>query len=150
VIARPDVRQFPLIVALVLVLALAPIAFAAKAAKPSGGGGGGSTGSNSISLVVSTDLNGNGSPNWSDTITYNVSTTVTSSPSVKTTCYQNGVAVLWTTASFYAGNPFSYMDYLALKSGMWTGGAADCMAVMYYSSGKRTITLSTLSYHVDA
>ena len=63
---------------------------------------------------------------------------------------QNGVAVLWGQSSFYAGNPFSYMNYVALQSGMWTGGAADCSAVMYYTSGKRTVTLSTLNYHVDA
>jgi len=33
---------------------------------------------------------------------------------------------------------------------MWTGGAADCTAVEYYTSGKRTVTLSTLGFHVDA
>jgi hypothetical protein len=137
-------RQFPLVVALVVVLAVTPIAFAGK---PSGGGGGG--GSSSLSLVVTTDQNGNGLPNFGDTITYNVSTTATSAPSVKTTCYQNGVAVLWSQSSFYAGNPFSYMNYLALQSGLWTSGAADCTAVMYYTSGKRTITLSTLGFHVE-
>jgi hypothetical protein len=87
--------------------------------------------------------------NYGDTVTYTVSSSATSAPSVKTTCSQNGVAVLWATASFYAGNPFAYMDYVALQSGMWTGGAADCTAVMYYSSGKRTVTLATLNYHVD-
>jgi hypothetical protein len=143
-------RQFPLIIALVLVLALVPAALAARGSggsKPGGGGGGGTS---SLSLVLVTDQNGNTSPNWGDTITYNVSTTATSAPSVKTTCYQNGVAVLWTQAAFYAGNPFAYMDYLALKSGLWTAGAADCTAVMYYTSGKRTVTLSTLSFHVGA
>ena len=129
---------------LVLALALVP---AALAGKPGGTSGGSSS---SLSLVVSTDQNGNGSPNWNDTITYSVSTTATSGPSVKTTCSQNGVAVLWSQSSFYAGNPFSYMNYISLQSGMWTGGAADCTAVMYYTSGKRTVTLSTLTFHVDA
>lgn len=131
---------------LVLALALVPAAFAGKG-KP-GGTSGGSGGS--LSLVVSTDQNGNGSPNWNDTITYNVSTTATTAPSVKTSCSQNGVAVLWSQSSFYAGNPFSYMNYISLQSGMWTGGAADCTAVMYYTSGKRTVTLATLAFHVDA
>lgn len=146
-IARTPARHVLLIVALVLALTLIPAAFAAKGGGGSKPGGGGSAG---LNLVLVTDQNGNGSPNFGDTITYSVSTTATSAPSVKTTCSQNGTAVLWTQASFYAGNPFAYMDYLALESGMWTSGAADCTAVMYYSSGKRTVTLSTLSFHVDA
>jgi len=102
----PTARIALAAVSLVLALALVP---AALAGKP-GGSGGGTTSGGSISLVLATDTSGNGSPNWGDTVTYNVSTTATSSPSVKTTCYQNGVAVLWTQASFYVGNPFSYMD----------------------------------------
>jgi hypothetical protein len=130
---------------LVLALALVPAALAGKG-KPGGGGSGGGT----LSLSLVSDMSGNGSANWGDTITYNVSTSATSAPSVKTTCYQNGVAVLWAQASFYAGNPFSYMDYISLQSGMWTAGGADCTAVMYYTSGKRTVTLSTLGFRVDA
>jgi hypothetical protein len=140
-------------VVLVLSLALVPAGLAAKGGGGGGGGGrggGGGGGSSSISLVLSTDLNSNGVPNWDDTITYNVSTTATSSPQVSTQCYQNGVLVLHANAAFYAGNPFAYMDWLKLTSGMWTGGAADCTATMYYSSGKRTITLATRSFHVDA
>jgi hypothetical protein len=130
----------------VLALALVPAAFAGKG-KPSGGGGGGSS---SLSLVLSTDANGNGVANWDDTITYNVSTSATSSPQVKTACYQNGVLVLHADAAFYAGNPFAYMDWLQLTSGMWTGGAADCTATMYYMTHKGTATLATLNFHVDA
>jgi hypothetical protein len=132
-------------VGLVLALALVPAAFAGKSGSGTGGGG-----SSSLSLVLSTDLNSNGVPNWDDTITYNVSTTATSSPQVSTKCYQNGVLVLHTNAAFYDGNPFAYMDWLQLTSGMWTGGAADCNATMYYTSHKRTVTLSTLSFHADA
>jgi hypothetical protein len=134
-------------VVLVLSLGLVPAAFAGKGGnKPSGGGGG----SSSLSLVLSTDLNGNGVPNWDDTITYDVSTTVTSGPQVSTQCYQNGVLVLNGNAAFYDGNPFAYMDLVKLATGAWTGGAADCTAKMYYMSGKRTITLATLAFHVDA
>jgi hypothetical protein len=133
-------------VALVLALALVPSAFAGKG-KPNGGGGGGSS---SLSLVLSTDLNSNGVPNWDDTITYNVSTTATSSPQVSTQCLQNGVVVLHGNAAFYSGNPFAYMDWLQLTSDMWTAGAADCTATMYYSSRKGTVTLATLNFHVDA
>ena len=67
----------------VLALALIPTAgLAAKggaAGKPGSGGGGGggkpggggSTGS--LALVLVTDQNGNGAPNWGDTVTFNVS-----------------------------------------------------------------------------
>jgi hypothetical protein len=134
--------------ALVLTLVLVPAALAKG--KPGGGGGSTGGGGSSLTLVLATDQNGNGAANYGDTITYNVSSSATSSPSVKTTCSQNGVAVLWAQASFYAGNPFAYMDYVALQSGMWTGGAADCTAVMYYASGKRTVTLATLNFHVSA
>lgn len=133
-------------IALVLALALVPAAFAGKG-KPGGGGGGGSS---SLSLVLSTDLNSNGVPNWDDTITYNVSTTATSGPQVSTECYQNGALVLQGNAAFYDGNPFAYMDLVKLATGAWTGGSADCTAKMYYMSGKRTITLATLAFHVDA
>lgn len=133
-------------VVIVLSLALVPAAFAGKG-KPGGGGGGGGS---SLSLVLSTDTNGNAVANWGDTITYNVSTTATGSPQVSTQCYQNGVLVLHASASFYPDNPFAYMEYLQLESGMWTSGAGDCTATMYYTAHKGTVTLATLSFHVDA
>lgn len=150
---KPTAARIALAAAfIVLALALVPVALAGKGAggagKPSGGGGS-AGGGGSISLVMVTDLNGNGLPNWGDTITYNVSTSATSAPQVQTSCYQSGVLVLHADAAFYAGNPFAYMDYLQLSSLAWTGGAADCTAVMYYTSGKKTVTLSTLSFHVD-
>lgn len=133
------------VAALVISLGLVPAAFAGKGGnKPSSGG------SSSLSLVLSTDLNANGVPNWGDTVTYNVSSTVTNYPQVSTECYQNGALVLQGNAAFYDGNPFAYMDWLQLSSGAWTGGAADCTAKMYYNSHKSTVTLATLSFHVDA
>jgi hypothetical protein len=33
---------------------------------------------------------------------------------------------------------------------MWTGGAADCIAVLYYLIGDRAETLATSNFHVDA
>jgi hypothetical protein len=135
---------------LVLSLALVPAAFAGKGGAGAKGGGGGGGGSSSLSLVLSTDVNSNGVPNWDDTITYNVSTTATSGPQVSTACYQDGALVLQGNAAFYDGNPFAYMDLVKLATGAWTGGSADCTAKMYYMSGKRTITLATLAFHVDA
>jgi hypothetical protein len=123
------------------------IGWAAFAAPHNGGGGKGSNGT--ISLVLSTDVNSDGLPNWGDTITYSVSTTATSAPSVKTACTQNGSVVLHADSSFYAGNPFAYTNYVPLKSGAWINGAADCTATMYYNSHNKQVTLATLSYHVN-
>ena len=50
-------------------VAPSPIGDGATAARPAGGG------SSSLTLVMYTDKNGNGLPNWSDTVTFNVSTT---------------------------------------------------------------------------
>lgn len=135
------------VVVLAISLGLVPAAFAGKGGSRGGGGGGGAS---SLSLVLSTDVNGNAVANWDDTITYNVSTGATTAPQVRTSCYQNGALVLHADAAFYAGNPFAYMDWLQLTSGMWTGGAADCTATMYYMSHKSTVTLATLNFHVDA
>ena len=135
-------------VILMLSLALVPAALAGKPGAGGGGTGGGS--SSRLALVLSTDVNGNGVANWNDTVTYDVSTSATSSPQVKTACYQSGTLVLHSDAAFYAGNPFAYMDWLQLTSGMWTGGAADCTATMYYTAHKGAVTLATLSFHVDA
>jgi hypothetical protein len=147
VIAR-TARQFSLVAALVVVLALSPIAFAAKGTgKPTGGGGG--TGS-SLQLVLAHDVNGNGQPNWGDTVTWNVSTTATSSSQVSLNCYQNGVSVYYAQAAFYAGNPFAWTQMMPLQSGAWTGGAASCTATLFYSSGKRAVTLATLNFAVGA
>jgi hypothetical protein len=127
---------------------IASSAFAAKGgggSKPSGGAGGGT-----LTLVMVTDANSNGSPNWGDTVTFNVSTSATSSPEVKLTCYQGGVAVYWTQTAYYAGYPFPWTQMMQLQSGAWTGGAADCTAVLYYSSGRKTVTLTSKNFHVDA
>jgi hypothetical protein len=109
--------------------------------------GHGATGT--IAMRITTDNNADGLPNWGDTITYDVSTTATTAPSVKTSCVQNGAVVLYGDTSFYAGNPFAYTNFLALNSGIWTSGAGDCTATMYYNSGKKVVTLNTLNFHVD-
>ncbi len=139
--------RIALVTALVAALVLVPAALAGKS-----GGSGGSTGTpkSSLSLVLSYDANGDGLPNWGDTVTWNISTTASTSTQVSLTCYQGGTEVYYANASFYAGNPFAYMDYMPLKSGAWTGGAASCSAVLFYSSGKRTITLATSNFSVAA
>ncbi len=133
------------IVALVLALALVPAALAAK-----GGHSGTTSGSGSLSgPTMVSDANANGLPNWGDQITFNVSTSWTYYPSVEVDCSQNGALVYRQIVGFYPtyiGDP-----YFTLSGYWWTGGAADCTAMLYYTAknGSRT-TLATLSFPVGA
>ncbi len=104
-----------------------------------------STGKSSLSLVLlnSTD----GLPHWGQAVTFNVSTTATSYPSVSLDCYQNGALVLSWSAGFYAGYPWT--TDVTLSSPSWTSGGASCTATLYYSSGKnKVIDLATLPFQV--
>jgi hypothetical protein len=89
------------------------------------------------------DQNGNGLPNWGDTITFNVSTTATTQPYVEVTCSQNGAVVYSAWAGFYDSYPWPGSQLMPLYSPSWTGGAADCTAVL-------DPNLATLKFHVDA
>jgi hypothetical protein len=155
VIRRPASIVFVLSVAALALVLVPASGLAAKGGNGSaqGGGGGGKPGGGgggSIALVMVEDANGNGSPNWSDTVSFNVSTSATSAPELKLTCYQNGEPAYWTQTAYYEGYPFPWTQLMELESGLWTGGAAECTAVLYYSGGRRTTTLATLSFHVDA
>ncbi len=134
--------------ALVLSLALVPAAFAGKRAGGGGGGGGGGGhkgggGTSALTLKMVTDQNGNGLPDWNDTITFDVSTTATTQPYVEVTCSQNGAVVYSAWAGFYSSYPWPGSQLMPLYSPSWTGGAADCTAVL-------DPNLATLSFHVGA
>jgi hypothetical protein len=147
VIARPDFRQLPLIVALALALVLVPAALAAKGGgKPSGGG---TTGGGTISLEVLTSP-GDGLPHVMYKVTFNVSTTATQYPWVTVNCYSPSGA--WV---YHASNgifPTSLNQVFTLGSNTWTSGDADCTAWLqnwdnYQKHG--TITnLASTSFHV--
>jgi hypothetical protein len=132
---------------LVLALALVPAALAAKG----GGGGkpsGGSGGSSSLSLVMVNDLNGNGAPNYGDTVTFNASTTATTEPHVRLQCFQSGSLVYSAQAGMYANYLWPWLQDMTLA---WSsGGAADCTAQIYYFSGSKTVWSTSLSFHADA
>jgi hypothetical protein len=145
---------------LVLSLALVPVALAGKPGAASGGGGGGGKhgggggstgGSGSLSLVLVSDNNGNGAPNWGDTVTFNISTTATTQPNVGVTCSQNGVVVYSASAGFYASYPWPWTQTMTLSSQMWTGGAASCTATLYMftSKGGKSV-LATLPFTAAA
>lgn len=126
---------------LVLSLALVPGALAGKG-KPAGG-------SSSISgPVMVTDGNGDGLPNWGDTVRFNFSTTATAQPYVHLMCSGGGIGYdSW--KGVFPGSLDTNWNFV-LSSGGWTGGAADCTASlgMYTKQGFKQ--LASTSFHVDA
>jgi hypothetical protein len=141
--ARTHVPHFALIAALsAIVLALVPAALAAK-----GGGHNNSSGtSDSISLGLVTDLNGNGTPNQGDTVTFAVSATATTEPHARLQCFQDGSQVYSSFAGYYAGYLWPWLQNMTLN---WASGAADCTAQLYYFDGSKTVWSASLSFHVD-
>lgn len=118
-------------------------------ARSGGGGGkgggknGGSTDtSSSMALIMVTDKNGNGLPNWSDTVTFSVSTTATSEPTVELLCSQNGVVVYGVVAGFYDGYAWPWRQSMTLSSSAWTGGTAACTAKLFPLGVKSTVLAS--------
>lgn len=132
--------------------ASSPLAPSALDARTGGGKGGGGTttgGSGSVSLVMVTDNNGDGLPNWGDTITFQVSTTATSVPYVNLACYQNSVLVASASAGYFDAYPWPGARLVTLNSRTWTSGAADCTANMgYYNNKGNFVTVSSLAFHV--
>lgn len=130
-------------VALALSLALVPAAFAGKGSKPSSGGSSTLTGP-----VMVTDLNGDGLPNHGDSITFNVSTTATSSPEVGLRCYQGNAWVLDGYVGYYPS--YAFNPYFTLDSSYWDSTqSASCTArLFYYDNRSRERVLATLSFDV--
>lgn len=136
---------------LVSCLALGAMGGASFAARGGGGGKpGGATTSSSLSVVMVTDLNTNGSPNWGDTITFSISTTATLEPHVSLTCSQGGEVVYGATAGFYDGYPWPWTKLMTLSSTLWSGGAANCTAKLQQYSGTKVINLASISFNVGA
>jgi hypothetical protein len=141
-----------LMVVAVLLLAFSGVASAAKGgAGGSGGGGkGGKPTSGSSSLTLVTLNSTDGLPHWGQQITFNVSTTATTEPHVNVSCSQNGAVVYGAATGYYASYPWPWTQTMTLSSQTWTGGAADCTAVLQAYSGTSVTTLTTLGFHVDA
>jgi hypothetical protein len=120
----------------------------AAAGKPSGSSGGKTSGTSTLELVaLDSD---DGVPHWGQRITFEVSSTATTQPQVDVNCYQDGqrVYVMWT--GYYDSYPWPWTQVMTLQSDAWTGGAADCVARLYYQSGRKTVTGATTSFHVEA
>jgi hypothetical protein len=138
---------------LITLLIFGLIASTALAARGGNGGKGPGKpggGSGTISLVMVSDANANGAPNYADTITFNVSTDATNEPYVSVSCSQGGSVVYGGSAGFFDGYPWPWNQNFALYSSYWTGGAADCAAELYLHDGRQFKTLATMAFHVDA
>ena len=137
------------VVVLVLSLALVPGALAGKGG--GGGSGGGTTSGGTIALVMVSDANGNGLPNFGDKVTFAVSTTATSMPWVTLDCYVNGVWVYKTSNGIF---PTSLQQVFTLSSSAWTSGAGSCTAYLQdwdsYSKHGTITNLASMSFQVSA
>jgi hypothetical protein len=122
------------------------VSLAAPADKGKPGGGGSSSGS--LSLVMVTDKNSDGLPNYLDTITFNVSTSY-AQPYVRLECKQAGTLVLSQTSGFYPDYPWSH-NYQLGPTYVWTAGAADCTAVLLGpATHNKTSTLASMAFVVN-
>jgi hypothetical protein len=129
------------------------LATLAKGGRNTGGSGGGGTigsgGGGTISLVLlnSTD----GLPHFTQNITFNVSTTVTTKPFVELKCYQNGTLVGQETNGFFVGS-LSDGVYTLGPTPAWQSGAADCTATLEslddYSKHGTVTAITSMSFHV--
>ena len=99
-----------------------------------------------LTLVMYNDINGNGLPDWGDTVTFNVWTTETTEPHVDLTCSQNDVIVYGATAGYYESYLWPWTQFMTLSSTAWQGGAAECTAELYYFSGRRSPVLASISF----
>jgi hypothetical protein len=151
-IRKPTLRGAALAGAvLALSLALVPAALAGKG-KPGGGGGtSGGTGG-TIALVMVKDVNGNGTPDYGDTVTFAVSTTATTMPYVTLNCYQGGTLVYQASNGIFAISLNQLFNLGGTDA--WQGGAASCTATLQnwdsYGKHHSVANLASMSFSVGA
>jgi hypothetical protein len=123
-------------------------------AAPHNGGGkpkpGGGTGT--ISLVMVSDANSDGSPNFGDKVTFNVSTPSTIYPWVTLKCYVNGALVMQTSNGIFATSLGQNFNLGPTPS--WPSGPADCTATLQnwdnYSKRGSITDITSMSFRVNA
>ncbi len=141
-----------LMVVAVLLLAFSGVASAAKGTGGAGGGGkpsGGTTGSSTISQPVLVTDQGTLGVSSGDSVTFNVSTTATTTPWVDLQCFQNGVLVYNSWKGFWDGSIDPTWNF-GLASTAWQSGAADCVANLDTNTRQGMKLLASTSFHVDA
>jgi hypothetical protein len=135
------------VVVLALSLALVPAAFAGH---KSGGGTGGTGGT--INLVMVSDANGDGAPNYGDTVTFAVSTTATTMPWVTVDCYQAGTLVYQASNGIFAIS--LNQNFILGGTTLWQSGAASCTAYLQdwdsYTKHHTVTNLASMTFSVSA
>jgi hypothetical protein len=123
------------------------------AAPPIGKGKGGGkvvNSPNGLSYSIVSDQNSDGQPNWGDTIRFSIDQTATTEPHVDVSCTQNGEVVYTAQSGYFDSYPWPWTQNFELKSGAWTGSAADCTAKWYYFNGPKTVTGGILLFQAGA
>jgi len=101
----------------------------------------------SFELVVASG--GDQVASWGDQVTFNVDTDAYQ-PHLDLVCSQGGTKVYGATTGYYDSYKWPWTQVMTLSSQMWTGGAADCTATLYYWDGRHTTVLQTLDFPVEA
>jgi hypothetical protein len=141
-------RIFLAMIALCIFLAGTTLSSPATLLAAHSGGGKGHVQNTNGSLTLIPLNSTDGLPHWGQQVTFNISTTATTQPNVSLNCYQNGVLVYGAVAGFYPSYPWPWTQIFTLSSPSWTSGGANCTATLYYFSGTKTITLTTMSVQV--
>lgn len=114
--SKPNSRITALLFVLIIAVVGVAIVFAASAArKPSATG--------TISYFMVTDKNGDGMPNWGDTIDYRVTASSTVGIWEVTKCYRDGVMIGSTLLQYPSSD-----TKVTLWSAGWQSGGANCEA----------------------
>ena len=112
-----------------------------------GGGGAVPTGGGSLALVMVVDRLTSGT-SFTDTVTFDVSTSSTAYPWVTVKCYQNGGLVMQQSAGIFAGS-LGQIFQLG-PTGNWGGGAANCTATLEnwdaYSKHRTVTPIASISF----
>jgi len=132
-----------------LLAAAAAASVAAVVVAPSAASAGGHRKPSGTSTINMRVVSGSDSvPNWDESITFDVTTTATDYPYVDVACRQNGTTVYGATTGYFASYPWPWTQTMTLFSYAWTSGGASCTATLYYFSGRKTVTLTTLNFAV--
>ena len=144
-----NVKTYQLMIFLILFAFVGAYSLMQTFAAPADKGGGKNSGTSSLTYSIVVDVNGDGLPNWGDTLRFNPVTTATAAPYVELTCNQNGVLVYAANAGYFEGYLWPWTQDMKLGSNMWTGGDADCSAKLYMLTAKGktgTSTLATIAF----
>jgi hypothetical protein len=138
-------QRAALLASLLGVLAFAGVAAAAGPSKAASSINGPTIVSSAGATALAAPLS---AARFGDVITFDVSTTATTSPFVNLQCFQNGTLVAQGWNAYFAGGLGDRT--FTLTSPTWTGGAADCTADLDMFVNYKWKVLASTAFHVDA